>query len=88
MCYYYLLIFNGIIIYLSSFMAWERGFMKQNLTIEEIANIMRVERQTVWLWCRAGKLQAFKMGKRWLVDAESLAALQRKQRRLYNEFTR
>ena len=59
--------------------------MEQNLTIEEIASAMRVERQTVWLWCRAGKLQAFKVGKRWLVQAKSLEALQRKQRRLYNE---
>lgn len=54
---------------------------QQYLTIEEVAEMLRVKSTTVTAWCRAGKLTAFKQpgGKRWLVNAKELSAMQKQQ---------
>lgn len=37
------------------------------LKVEQIAKFFGVAHQTVWEWCQAGKLPAFKIGKEWNV---------------------
>jgi excisionase family DNA binding protein len=37
------------------------------LTVDEVADYLRVSRATVCRWCGAGKLPAFKIGKSWRV---------------------
>jgi excisionase family DNA binding protein len=55
----------------------------ENLTVEQVAKILKVSRQTVWVRCKAGKLPAFKMpGSRlWLVSRKELDKLQEKMRK-------
>ena len=40
------------------------------LTVAEAARYLRIAPQTVYRWCRSGKLQASKIGKAWLIPAE------------------
>lgn len=37
------------------------------LTVPEVAEYLKVSRTTVWRWCNAGKLSAFKAGRGWRV---------------------
>ena len=39
----------------------------QLMTIREVADHLRVDRTTVWRWCAAGKLSAFKAGHSWRI---------------------
>ena len=41
--------------------------MDQILTVQEIADYLKVSRSTVWRWCNQGKLRAFKIGHGWRV---------------------
>lgn len=40
--------------------------------IQEVMDILRVTRRTVYNWLRAGKIKAFKVGKEWRITEESL----------------
>ncbi|MBI4054166.1 MAG: helix-turn-helix domain-containing protein [Candidatus Doudnabacteria bacterium] len=42
------------------------------LKVQEIAKFFGVSRKTVWEWCSAGKLPAFKIGKEWNVRQSDL----------------
>ncbi len=37
------------------------------LTIQEVADYLKVSRSTVWRWCQQGNLAAFKAGRGWRV---------------------
>jgi excisionase family DNA binding protein len=37
------------------------------LTVQEVADYLKVSRSTVWRWCNEGKLLAFKAGRGWRV---------------------
>ena len=51
-----------------------RGARKSNLmTIEEVAEYLRVHPSTVYRLVRQGALPAVKIGKQWRVDRETLA---------------
>jgi len=41
-------------------------------TPEEIADILKLSRRTIYTYIKEGKLQAFKIGKRWRVSEEAL----------------
>lgn len=41
--------------------------MDDILTVQEVANYLKVSRSTVWRWCNEGRLQAFKAGHGWRV---------------------
>lgn len=45
---------------------------KQLLTVDEVATYLRVATNTVYRWCRDGKLTAIKMGKEWRVSRQDL----------------
>ena len=43
-------------------------------TLEEVAEILKVSRRTLYTYVKEGKLPAVKMGKYWRVSQESLQA--------------
>ena len=44
------------------------------LTVEEVANYLRVAPNTVYRWCRSGKLAGVKVGKEWRISRPNLDA--------------
>ena len=55
--------------------------MDELLTVEEVAGYLRVSRSTVWRWCQAKKVPAFKIGREWRISGpvlEDLVAAQQK----------
>lgn len=42
------------------------------LTPKEVAEKLGMSERTVHLWCQRGELPAFKVGNRWLIDAQAL----------------
>jgi excisionase family DNA binding protein len=41
--------------------------MDEILTVQEVADYLKVSRSTVWRWCNQGRLLAFKAGHGWRV---------------------
>jgi excisionase family DNA binding protein len=41
--------------------------MEEILTVQEVANYLRISRSTIWRWCSEGKLPAFKVGRSWRI---------------------
>lgn len=41
-------------------------------TVQEVADILKTTPATVYSWCRAGRLPAFKIGQQWRVRAKVL----------------
>ena len=41
-------------------------------TPEEVADILKLSRRTIYTYIKEGKLQAFKIGKRWRINEEAL----------------
>jgi excisionase family DNA binding protein len=41
--------------------------MDEILTVQEVADYLKVSRTTVWRWCNEGKLSAFKVGRGWRI---------------------
>lgn len=39
----------------------------ETLTVQEVADYLKVSRTTVWRWCHQGLLPAFKIGRGWRV---------------------
>ncbi len=46
--------------------------MDEILTVEEMAQYLKVSRSTVWRWCNEGKVPAFKVGRGWRVHRAQL----------------
>ncbi|MEI7644423.1 MAG: helix-turn-helix domain-containing protein [Chloroflexales bacterium] len=46
--------------------------MRDVLTVDEIADYLRVSRATICRWCGSGRLPAFKIGKSWRVQRNDL----------------
>ncbi|HYF97715.1 MAG TPA: helix-turn-helix domain-containing protein [Coxiellaceae bacterium] len=42
------------------------------LGVEELAKFFGVSDQTIWRWCKAGKLPAFKIGSQWQIRQSDL----------------
>jgi excisionase family DNA binding protein len=42
------------------------------LGVEELAKFFGVSDQTVWRWCKSGKIPAFKIGSQWKVRQSDL----------------
>ncbi len=39
------------------------------LTVQEVADLLKTTPATIYSWCRAGKLPAFKIGQQWRIRA-------------------
>lgn len=46
--------------------------MEEILTVQEVANYLRLSRTTVWRWCNQGKLPAFRLGRSWRIHRTDL----------------
>lgn len=53
--------------------------MEEILTVQEVANYLRISRSTIWRWCSEGKLPAFKVGRSWRIRRTSVENLVDKQ---------
>jgi excisionase family DNA binding protein len=42
------------------------------LSVEELAKFFGVSDQTIWRWCKSGKVPAFKIGSQWKVRQSDL----------------
>lgn len=52
--------------------------MDEILTVEEVANYLKLSRTTVWRWCQEGRLSAFKVGRGWRVHRSEVERLTRR----------
>ncbi len=48
------------------------------LTVQEVAAMLRTTPATVYAWCRAGKLPAFKIGQQWRIRSKALEEMMRR----------
>lgn len=53
--------------------------------VEKLAKFFGVTRQTVWEWCKKGKLPAFKIGKEWKVRVVDLQKMIDRKIHTYKE---
>jgi excisionase family DNA binding protein len=42
------------------------------LNVEELSKFFGVSSQTIWRWCKAGKIPAFKIGSQWKIRQSDL----------------
>lgn len=42
------------------------------LTVQEVADHLKVSQATVWRWCKSGKVPAFRLGQQWRIRARDL----------------
>lgn len=49
--------------------------MDEILTVQEVADYLKVSRTTVWRWCNQGRLHAFKAGHGWRVHRRTVEKL-------------
>lgn len=42
------------------------------LGVEELAEFFGMSEQTIWRWCKSGKLPAFKIGSQWKIRQSDL----------------
>jgi len=47
-------------------------FRNKMLTVKEVADYLRVDRVTVWRWCKQGTIPASQIGHHWRIDREDL----------------
>ena len=49
--------------------------MDEILTVQEVADYLRVSRSTVWRWCKQGRVSAFKVGRGWRLRRSEMERL-------------
>ncbi|MBE7467667.1 MAG: helix-turn-helix domain-containing protein [Anaerolineales bacterium] len=52
----------------------------ETLTVQEVADYLKVSRTTVWRWCHQGLLPAFKIGRGWRVRRGDLEKIMEQKR--------
>ena len=55
----------------------EDALHRELLTVQEVADHLRVSRVTVWRWCQQGILPAFRIGRSWRIHRDKLLELLR-----------
>lgn len=52
------------------------------LTAEEVAKLLKISKQTMWNWCKKGRVPAYKMpgSRKWLINSKDLEKLQKELR--------
>lgn len=51
------------------------GSSSDFLLVQEVADYLRVSRNTVWRWCVSGKISAVKVGRNWRIPQTALDKL-------------
>ena len=59
--------------------------MDEILTVQEVANYLKVSRSTVWRWCNQGRLLAFKAGHGWRVHRTEVDKMMGRSREEFEE---
>ncbi len=49
-----------------------RPMREEVLTVQEVAKLLKTTPATVYAWCRAGKIPAFKIGQQWRIRGGAL----------------
>ena len=49
--------------------------MEDILTVQEVAQYLKVSQMTVWRWCKKGKIKAFKAGRSWRIPRSAIEQL-------------
>jgi len=49
-------------------------------TIRELAQLLRLDKSTIYRWIKSGKIRAIKINNRWLIPAEELEKIMRFRR--------
>lgn len=49
--------------------------MDEILTVQEVADHLKISQATVWRWCNEGKLLAFKVGRGWRIHRSEVERL-------------
>jgi excisionase family DNA binding protein len=47
------------------------------LTVQEVADYLRVSRATAWRWCQEGIIPAFRIGRTWRIPRDELLELKK-----------
>lgn len=58
--------------------------MDELLTVDEVAAYLRVSRSTVWRWCQAKRVPAFKIGREWRISGPVLSWIVASQQKAAN----
>jgi len=53
--------------------------MEELLTVQEVAEYLKLSRSTIWRWCQQGKLNAFKLGHSWRIRWSDVNKLMQEQ---------
>jgi excisionase family DNA binding protein len=48
---------------------------RELMTVQEVADYLRVSRVTAWRWCQEGIIPAFRIGRVWRIPRDELLAL-------------
>lgn len=51
-------------------------FPNELLTVQEVADYLRVSRASVWRWCKLGHIPAFRAGRSWRIYRDDLLKLE------------
>lgn len=49
--------------------------LEEILTVEEVAEYLKLSKATIWRWCQSGKLPAFRLGHQWRIHGGELQKL-------------
>lgn len=50
----------------------QKAVRDEIMTVQEVADYLRISRTTVWRWCNEGRLPAFRIGREWRIKREAL----------------
>lgn len=53
--------------------------MEELLTVQEVAEYLKLSRSTIWRWCQQGNLNAFKLGHSWRIRWSDVNKLMQEQ---------
>lgn len=56
-------------------LAQTKPLSNEILTVQEVANYLRVSRVTIWRWCKQGVLPASRVGRNWRIHREDLIVM-------------
>jgi excisionase family DNA binding protein len=52
------------------------GLQNELMTVQEVADYLRVSRVTAWRWCQEGIIPAFRIGRIWRIRRDKLLELE------------
>jgi excisionase family DNA binding protein len=52
------------------------GMQNELMTVQEVADYLRVSRVTAWRWCQEGIIPAFRIGRIWRIRRDKLLELE------------